>query len=382
MRLVMGEAPKTWPHLPSLDGRPVGPAAHLSSFAAGFEEAHELLSTHAEELTSEGGLLGRCLGLRTRVIARPTNLYKALLRESVEPVHLTDVAGRNRCFEGLVPEEIESLERFDVPLFKHVAGESELASARAALGGSSANERAWQVSVLRGAALASAACPIVGATKLPLGRPISRAWLLEEAEAVRRRLDEAAHREPDGSLAWMGFQSLPGAELFRFGPLGEDFADGGGGVALFHAALDLARGIEGGREALERAVAPLSRVLASTAHALPRRHLLDDHAALDTALAAPLPAGDSLCCGLAGRLDLELEAARILGRPLDGVYVLAASWLERAATRGGYELLSNVPPGHVLPGLLHGWSGIGFALARLAAPGRVPSLFPLDGPAE
>lgn len=92
-------------------------------------------------------------------------------------------------------------------------------------------------------------------------------------------------------------------------------------------------------------------------------------------------AGDShcLCHGGLGNLEFLTAAARVLA---DRDVERARQQLQRGVlaglTTGGTRC--GIPIGAEIPGLLTGLAGIGHALLRLAAPGRVPSVLPLAGP--
>jgi lantibiotic modifying enzyme len=84
---------------------------------------------------------------------------------------------------------------------------------------------------------------------------------------------------------------------------------------------------------------------------------------------------DQLCCGVFGRVDFLLEAARRLGNPSleDAARRMARRAIERAHG-GGFRV---APPEHE-PGLWQGLAGIGYELLRLSAPERFPSVLLLD----
>ncbi|MES2692202.1 MAG: type 2 lanthipeptide synthetase LanM family protein [Verrucomicrobiota bacterium] len=85
---------------------------------------------------------------------------------------------------------------------------------------------------------------------------------------------------------------------------------------------------------------------------------------------------DTLCCGNAGRAELLLTAADVLGRPelLAAARGQLAQVAARAARAGGYGLNPALPKALGAPGLFNGTSGIGYMLLRAVSPDRLPAL--------
>ncbi|HEY2746048.1 MAG TPA: lanthionine synthetase LanC family protein, partial [Polyangia bacterium] len=119
--------------------------------------------------------------------------------------------------------------------------------------------------------------------------------------------------------------------------------------------------------------------LARTAMAamLDERDLGDDAErailALRQSAAPPL---DHLCCGVLGRAEVLRELGQRLDRPvlIAEADTIVAAQERRARSRGGY-LVQPGPLGTMPnPGLFVGWSGVGYALLRAAAPRLVPSV--------
>lgn len=227
------------------------------------------------------------------------------------------------------------------------------------------------------------------------------ARVLESARQAGERLLELQTITGDGAAAW------PSED----GRVHAGFAHGASGIALalgrLHAAAPDVRLPGAVRRALQHAGLsysaaernwPLQRRLGGTlpmvawchgapgialARVLMPAALLDDAAREDlkTALAttAATPAGrfDHLCCGRVGRADVLLTAGRRLGnRSLqDAAAELALPVAERVLASGrlgartaGFEWRVT------LPGFFEGLSGIGYALLRIAAPERLPSV--------
>ena len=89
---------------------------------------------------------------------------------------------------------------------------------------------------------------------------------------------------------------------------------------------------------------------------------------------APLNSLDNLCCGTLGRLDVLLEAHRVLGEGqcLDRARQLAKAVVVRAAERGGYVV--GPQTGIYVPSLYQGMAGVGYQLLRVANPSAYPSV--------
>jgi len=98
-----------------------------------------------------------------------------------------------------------------------------------------------------------------------------------------------------------------------------------------------------------------------------------------TTLAHGFGQNHSLCHGDLGNLDFLLEAARVLGDEAleHRVYQQARTSLRVMEERGWlFGLQRNIET----PGLMVGLAGIGYGLARLARPERLPSLLALAPP--
>src|SRR5262249_3935943 len=83
---------------PFLDSEELNALDYASSIAAGFASTYRLLLEHRTELNA---LLARFSNDEVRVIARGTQTYGILLRESFHPDLLRDPAGRMALFDRL-----------------------------------------------------------------------------------------------------------------------------------------------------------------------------------------------------------------------------------------------------------------------------------------
>lgn len=101
--------------------------------------------------------------------------------------------------------------------------------------------------------------------------------------------------------------------------------------------------------------------------------------AVETTLEQGFGDNHSLCHGDLGNLDFLLSAARALDdrKLLETVYRRAAGVLDDIEEHGWrFGLPGNVET----PGLMVGLAGIGYGLARLAEPDRLPALLAFEGP--
>jgi type 2 lantibiotic biosynthesis protein LanM len=84
---------------------------------------------------------------------------------------------------------------------------------------------------------------------------------------------------------------------------------------------------------------------------------------------------DGLCCGQAGRVEFLLAAARANGdKALEELALRQASAMVREARAGSYRFSTGEQGGFFEPSFFQGLSGIGYALLRMAFPGRLPSV--------
>jgi type 2 lantibiotic biosynthesis protein LanM len=102
----------------------------------------------------------------------------------------------------------------------------------------------------------------------------------------------------------------------------------------------------------------------------------DIEAALQTTQRLSAVGPDYLCCGTLGRAEVMLVAAHRLARPELVEVARSRAWqvVARAEQTGSF-LLHPLLPGRVYnPSFFQGMAGIGYALLRMAHPGRLPSV--------
>jgi type 2 lantibiotic biosynthesis protein LanM len=102
--------------------------------------------------------------------------------------------------------------------------------------------------------------------------------------------------------------------------------------------------------------------------------------ALEITRAQPLPAIDHLCCGNFGRVEVLLEASRILGDPglLAAAREIAVRVLARTASSGRFGCVPGGGSELTDPSLFRGEAGIGFSLLRLAGSEDLPCVLRLQ----
>jgi type 2 lantibiotic biosynthesis protein LanM len=283
-------------NVPTLDGRPLEPAAYRDEVVAGFAEMYGLLLRHRESLLSPAGPLRDVAGRRVRAVLRSTAAYRRLLERSLSPAACRDEAaraavlealegiyreGEGRAARPLLAAERRALEAGDVPFFTASAGETRvevpgggaveglltvasLEAARRNLAELSSSDLRAQTALIRAALAATAAAlpddpPEAPRAAAPLP---DRDRLLEAALAIGAGLRERAVAGPDGSVAWIGPRAFTSGGLYALSVLGADLYGGTAGIVLFLAALHRATGDPGARDLALRAIGPLRRRLA------------------------------------------------------------------------------------------------------------------------
>jgi type 2 lantibiotic biosynthesis protein LanM len=278
---------------PTIDGDDADPLDHAEQIAAGFDSTYRLLLKHRSELRE---VLTRFSNDEVRVIARATQTYGTILRESFHPdlLHNDDdrlaLFGRLReaaeyrpCLLPLVAAECDDLMRGDIPLFttrpasRHLwtsSGErlenylensgADLVENRLQQLSESDLER--QLWIVR-ASLATLSSrtegpPVNFKSRLELPQDeVSASALIAAACAIGDRLSQLAFVSGE-DVSWLGL--IPtGEHEWHVSPLGLDLYDGLPGVALFLAQLGSISGqrryTELARAALDTAMRPLKK---------------------------------------------------------------------------------------------------------------------------
>ncbi|WP_232246784.1 type 2 lanthipeptide synthetase LanM family protein [Kitasatospora mediocidica] len=281
---------------PRLDGRDADPAAHTESLLAGFRTGYDTITAHRSELTGPEGLLARFAADRTRVVARNTRLYAALLDESTHPDVLRDALDRDRLLDQLwresagdparwplVPAELGELWAGDIPLLAghpaagtpSIAGrptdagyaESGLDRVVRRLGEMGRTDRYDQEWIIR-AALATRNTDATHrpGPVLPVHREAvvpDPEHLLAAACGIADQILAGAH-DDRRRVNWLTLEAIE-QQHWAILPQGAGLAGGYCGTALFLAQLAGLTGTERYAAVARRALQPIPEVLATLA---------------------------------------------------------------------------------------------------------------------
>ena len=415
---------------PRLAGREVEALDYRSAVLGGCERMRRTLARHRRELAAPGGPLAGFAGMPVRVVLRATRGYHLLAAEGHHPDLLRDGLDRDRHLDRLwlgvderpylertVPFERRDLAAGDMPYFSTRPGcrdlwtsrgerladffdEPPLAAVRRNLDRAADPGDGVLQSWLVDAAFTTRAyhrdeLPWPRYEPAPAPRrepPDLEMRLLATAAAVGHRLADLA-LEAGGAATWAGIEMEKGSWVLA--PLGEDLYGGTPGVVLALAYLGEATGEARFTALAERALATLHGRLRHTADELRflgafqgwggllylhahlaslwrRPELLAGSAAILERIEPLLAADEDLdvVAGSAGAVAglLALVAAGGPRRALRLAVACGESLLARAVPVAGglgwrTRLTSDLPQ----TGFSHGTSGIGWALARLAA---------------
>jgi type 2 lantibiotic biosynthesis protein LanM len=290
MRLVRKRLPvRGVQNQPALHGEKIRVPEYAGSLAAGFDRTYRLLLACRGELLAETGPLAAFKDDEVRVIARSTQIYSLILRESLHPDLLRNALDRDRLFDRLwagiearpylarlIAAEQRDLHNGDVPVFTTRAssldvwtserqripeflGESGMALARRRLQHLSEADCSRQLWLIR-ASMATLA-PGRGKDSGPrytLDRhapAIERSAALPFACSIGDRLEALALRS-EHDVSWVGLV-LNEREQWCISPLGADLYDGLPGVILFLAYLGRLTGVRRYKKLAEAALAAL-----------------------------------------------------------------------------------------------------------------------------
>lgn len=267
-------------NLPTLRGVRPDPAAYTEQVVEGFTAMYRLLLKNREALLAPDGPIHRFAGDEIRFIFRNTRTYVLLSNETLHPDLQRNALERDRHFlrlwyaleerrdaAGLVPSELDSLWRGDVPffstrtdsvdIFDHRDERHPSLLARSCLAEVVDHIRRLhegdlkrQVWFIRGAIACQRILPGhlsaggMGNSFREVSAGAAQAELLSEACRVGDRLLELSltGRSDEGEGAtWLGMV-LINENVWRLLPLGIDLYNGLGGIALFLAHLGRASG--------------------------------------------------------------------------------------------------------------------------------------------
>lgn len=254
-----------------LDGVDCDPSDHEPALLAGFRAAYQAIS---EQRTVVGALLRGFADVETRVVVRPTQLYRTLLGRSRAPAVLRDGLDRDRELDALWPvaatlpgsaalvrHELRELRAGDVPLFTTTPAETGVRTVdggqvagvfdRPALAGvldqldamSDANlrDQEWIIS----AAIATRREPTGhrnGPGAEARDSAAEPARLLAGARGIADQLVAIAARRDD-QVNWLGLELVDERQWLVL-PMGAGLATGYTGVALFLAEIWALTGVQ------------------------------------------------------------------------------------------------------------------------------------------
>jgi type 2 lantibiotic biosynthesis protein LanM len=292
-------------NLPELDGLKLSPADYEADLLKGFGEMYSMLRRNTDILAVPEGLLAGIAQGRGRFVFRSTRFYSYVLTRSLDPSFLRDGVehfvqldvlsaallrfNRKPRSWPLLRNEIEALERFDVPLFqfsplsdrleigddapiKGLFAESGFDRARARLASLSERDFQVQTGLIRKAIHSQPEqrrrfpSPAKSYKPVPRDREIALDPRLIVRQIVSKLAAEAISL-PSGGLTWLTPLGLPVANPFRLAPVGYSLYDGVCGIALFLAAAHLQLQCADALELCRRALIPLRRALSNRSQA-------------------------------------------------------------------------------------------------------------------
>ncbi|HTJ46378.1 MAG TPA: type 2 lanthipeptide synthetase LanM [Kofleriaceae bacterium] len=417
---IGGGTAKIPPNRPRLRGAPVAPEAHVEDIVRGFTAMYRVLERHRDALLDpDGPLAVFAADHAIRYIARGTGIYELIqnaarhpdtMRDGRERAIVFDALSRNQLGEPKRPaswpiaaHEIAALERVDVPLFhaspidRHLrldgGGLARDLFAESGLDGVHRRARSLDDRDLaRQVFLIRAHFVCFTARRPPRRRrqierwpdarvPSADRWI-DRAIAIGDELERTALPGKDGALTWLApeMSDLGRYQLMRLGP---DYGGGAAGIALFLAAIDRVTGARRFAPIAERALMPFRapareadglRGIAATIYALTAagdllgdRSLHDDARRMFALVTPARVAADKSLDLTGGTAGLLLAALALHRRTGDAKLVAIARALgDHLLARREDGGVWRTGDGHVGVGLLHGQSGFGLALARLA----------------
>ena len=374
---------------PCLGEREFDPIDHEAALIDGFRLAYEAIEQRRDELAA---MIGRCSGVETRVVIRPTRIYASLLEESTHPDALRDGLLRDRLFDRLwqlpagdalrraiAPHEIGQLWEGDIPIFfsqpdsrnlltpdgtriPGVMRDTGLGGATekiAAMGEADRQDQEWIISATlatRRAAPSHFTTPSIAG---PFTATVADPDLLLAAACGLADRIVARGLGDRSRVNWLGLEFVDERQWLVL-PMGAGFANGYLGVSVFLAQLAALTGISRYDAVARRAVSPIPELFdnltrlpiavtaigcggmngfGGIAYALARLSTLldDDRIRANAGLAIELagracedPCPPGVADGLAGCLAAMLAVHSETGLP--AAAKLATSCAERLAT--------------------------------------------------
>ncbi|HIK17389.1 MAG TPA: type 2 lantipeptide synthetase LanM family protein [Leptolyngbyaceae cyanobacterium M33_DOE_097] len=300
-------------NVPVLGGMPLEGNDYLDEIVWGFEQMYRFLMSHQRVLLAEDGPLATFQTVQVRFMFRMSQVYGKILEhiqfpkwlrngidKSIEIDHLSRaflVADEKPRSWGILLKELQAMEELDIPFFSACPGSDELVlgleesiaeyfqgpsykTVQTQLENLSEADLAQQLEIVKGCFYAqgkSANLQQYSITSDSLESqnhsliPLTREQLLQEATRLAEEIQARAIWGRDGSVKWVGFNYLPNAQCFQFGPLGDDLYNGNSGIALFLSALDYVRGTTQFRELVMGSLLSLRQFLQTVDYESHRR---------------------------------------------------------------------------------------------------------------
>lgn len=254
-------------HLPKVDNQVMDVQQFRDDFMKGFTQIYTLIQEHRDTWLAPNGLLAAFADNPIRFLARHTEFYAILLRQSFHPNLLRDTLDRDLFFDRLwmgvenepslyylIHSEYAALQHGDIPFFTTTPNSCDvweydqpaIRNFFATNGFDLVRQRIQNLSqedLERQLWLIQASfttlkmgfdpsdMPTYTPTLTAQVVPPTRDLLLEHAKAIGDRLNKLAFKEPVG-MNWLGLV-ITHDEHWNLAPIGMDLYDGLPGVSLF-----------------------------------------------------------------------------------------------------------------------------------------------------
>lgn len=437
-----------------LHGEIMSPNNHLSHIISGFEKMYCFLVKKKQSLLERIKYIPGFKSQQVRFVFRSTQVYSVILNRTLSPEFFQSGVKRSIELEYLcrafllvqnkpiawpiLHAELKALEQLDIPYFKASSDSSTLSfgvkepieqffqepsyfyiltriqklniadlnsqvkiikrAFDSKVAFNAKGSEAWKIE-------SSEACRSFSFVDTDISQinPITHEQLLQEANSLAQRIQEQVIRLADGSVNWLGLESIPETERFALRFLDESLYKGRLGVALFFAALDYKQGNTHFNDLVWSALNPLRKTLEISAdnltqifsqnanlggteglgsiiyslvkisHFLQNRVFLEDAQRVAGLITLEQISSDrifDIMTGAAGTilallvLYSETEDSAILDKAIAcGNHLLD----NRINTNTSHLAWKNIAAEKPLTGFSHGAAGIAYALSRLYA---------------
>lgn len=255
----------------------ISPTEVLNQVSAGFEEGYALILSHRKTLMTRPDLFPSLKRASVRFVARPTKLYGALIRQSLNPTSLRSSIDRSIEYERLFRssfqqnnsaewatialEELRAVEQLDVPHFETKVTRKGLFAGNRRVAPALFSDTPWRLFTQNIAKLSKRSCKeqlhlihlsfaqrfavsprsVAGKTKVVSGRMPKR---LELSKLVKAKVvelgDELLARQADSRQVgsrWVTLEPVGKSACLRIQSAGGSLYSGVTGIALAFSAL-------------------------------------------------------------------------------------------------------------------------------------------------